>query len=366
MINRRTLLSSTIALPTIWTQAGRAQEPLVVLGWGGYTDQGVLDRFRVETGIEVIIDQIGAYDEIFLRMRSGGRGRYSVLPPHHGLVPMMLAGNLIQPLDEGLIPRLAEVDARLLLPDTTVVDGRRGAVPLIWGTCPCIYNADLLPEPPTSWAELDSDAFTGRIGMQDDSFGHMNLWGRVSAGDTVPILTPAQFDATTSILENLKRNRVAHFTPYAADLTAHLANGSILLTTTGWEGMLLLPEAAGANLQIARLAPGDFSWMQTLAIAADAPMPEVAHQFINFMLGPEEQAGLAHRTQRNIVHPGAPPFIDEPLRNLTAYDDLDAVLSQSPILDFPPVGETMDGTATYLDWVTAWEQIRLVKSEAAL
>jgi spermidine/putrescine-binding protein len=157
---------------------------------------------------------------------------------------------------------------------------------------------------------------------------------------------------------------VSHFTPYPNDLVAQIANGKALISTTGWEGLTLLPERGAAQIQIARLAPGDFSFVQVLAIPAQAPNLPAAHQFINFLLSAEEQAALANRTTRGIVHPGAVPMISEPVRALTNYANLDAVFAQSPMLPFPPLGENPAGDATYLDWVRAWDRIRNVRSTA--
>ncbi len=258
MIDRRRLIASAVAAPIVLRRGAIAQEPLRVLGWGGYVDQGVIDRFRATTGVEVIVDNIGSYDEIFLRLRSGGLAWYSLVAPHHGLISTLQSEGLIQPLNEDLISRLSEVDPHFLLPDTTVIDGKRYAVPLVWGTSPAVYNADLLPEPPTSWADLDSDAFTGIVGMQDDSWSHFNVWGRAAGAENPPALLPDEFESTVDLLTRIKQDRVGHFTPYTLDLTAQLAAGKIAITTTGWEGMPLLAEANGANLKIARLAPGDF------------------------------------------------------------------------------------------------------------
>jgi len=41
------------------------------------------------------------------------------------------------------------------------------------------------------------------------------------------------------------------------------------------------------------------------------------------------------------------------------------VMAQSPPLGFPPIGETTDGTASYLDWALAWDKVRSLKSTAA-
>jgi spermidine/putrescine transport system substrate-binding protein len=365
MINRRRLIAAAAVTPLVLRRTAAGQEPLLVLGWEGYVDPPTIERFRDRTGLEIVLETIGAYDEIFERLRAGGVHQYSVVAPHHGLTAALHAAGLIQPLDLNQIPRLAEIDPHFSLPETTEIDGTRYAAPLLFGTCPAIYNADLLPEPPANWADLDSDAYTGKVAMLDDSFSHFNLWGRAVGAAKAPVLSADEMDATATILTNLKQDRVSHFTPFPHDLVAQLANGKAVISTTGWEGLTLLPERGAANLKIARMAPGDFSFVQTLAIPSAAPMRDAAHQFIDFMLSPEEQAALANRTTRGIVHPAAVGLIAEPVRSLTDYANLDAAFAQSPILPFPPLAESPDGTASYLDWVLSWERIRTVKSNAA-
>lgn len=365
MINRRRLLAGAAAAPFVIRRNGRAAEPLRLLGWFNYVDEGVIDRFRELTGIEVQLFGLGAYDEIFTQLRAGGLGFYSVIAPHHGLVPLLHQEGYVQPLDLDLVPRFAELGPRFLLPDTTEIGGARFAVPLVFGTSPCIYNAALLPEAPAAWTDLDSPEFDGKVGMVDDGLGHFMQWGRVASPETAPELSFAEFEGTVQRLTSLKQNRVSHFTPYVEDLVFELARGKAVVTTTGWEGMVLLPEAAGADLRIARPAPGDYSWVQTLAIPSEAPQREAAHQFIDFMLSPEEQAALSQRIARAAVHPAAGVLVPEPIHSLLGYPDLDAVLAHSPILDFPPIGETSRNLATYLDWVTAWEGIRLTESRSA-
>jgi spermidine/putrescine transport system substrate-binding protein len=366
MIDRRRLISSAAAAPFVWRRTARAQDqPFLVLGWPGYVDPPLLARFKERTGIDVVFENLGAYDEIFLRLRAGGIGRYAVIAPHHGLAPDLLEAGLIQPLDPNQIPRLAEIDPHFALPDTTELEGARYAAPLIWDTCPTLYNADLLPEPPANWTDLDTDEYTGKVAMLDDSFSHFNLWSRVIGAGAGPALTADEMQRTANILTSLKQNRVSHFTPSSVDLVAQLVNRKALISTTGWAGLTLLPVRAEANIQVAHLAPGDFSFVQALAIPAEAPHVEIAHQFIDFMLTPEEQAGLANRTTRAIVHLAAVPQIDPLISAFTDYAHLDAILALSPILAFPPLGQATSRGATYLDWVLSWERIRTVDSNAA-
>jgi spermidine/putrescine-binding protein len=365
MISRRRLIATAASAPLIRIAPARAQGPLMVLGWLGYLDQPAIDRFKDQTGLDVVMDLLGAYDEAFTQLRAGGVQRYSVVAPHHGLTGPLHDAGLIQPLDLNKVPNFAGIDPHFALPETTVIDGARYATPLIFDTCPALYNADLLKEPPTHWLELDSDAFTGKVAMLDDSFSHFNLWSRVIGAVHPPDLTPDEMRQTRAVLSDLKADRVSHFTPYPADMVMQLGRGKAVISTTGWGGLTLLPDKGKANIKVVHLAPGDFSFVQALAIPAEAPDIDGAHQFIDFMLSPNEQAALANRTTRGIVHPGAVPMIDPAISAFIDYANLDAVLAQSPPLAFPPLGDTPNGAVTYLDWVLTWERIRSLKSNAA-
>jgi spermidine/putrescine-binding protein len=364
MIDRRRLLAAAAA-PLILRSPARAQEPLRVLGWDGYLDQPAIDRFKHATGIDVVLDIVGAYDEIFTQLRAGGIQRYSVIAPHHGLIGDLKQRGYIQPLDPNQIPHLADVDSHFALPETTEISGAKYGAPLVFDTCPALYNADLLPDPPATWLALASDQYTGKVGMLDDGFSHMNLWGRAIGAAHPPNYSANEMLATVAILSELKQNRVSHFTPYPADLVAQLANGKAVISTTGWGGLTLLPDRGKANIKVVHLQPGDFSFVQALAIPAEAPQVPAAHQFIDFMLSPNEQAALANRTTRAIVNLAAVPMIDPAVSAFTNYANLDAVMAESPPLGFPPLEESADGTASYLDWVLSWEKVRSLKSNAA-
>jgi spermidine/putrescine transport system substrate-binding protein len=364
MISRRHLLLGAAAAPTLIRRATTADEPMYVLAWGGYTDQPLLDRFTAQTGVGLVVDNISSYDEIFMLLRSSYGRQYSVVVPHYGLTRDLQQQSLIQPIDVAQIPNYTAIDPHFALENDTVVAGEKYAIPVLFGTNPCIYNTEVLPEPPTRWADLESSDFTGLVGMLDDPFSNYNLAGRAIGSTGMPLMTTAQFNEATNVLTHLKSARVGHFTATPVDLVNRLGQGRIGISTTGYEGMTLYKEGQG-KLAIARMAEGDFSFVQAFAIAAAAPNPVAAHQFINFMLDPGEQAGLANRTQRGIVNLAAVPNIDPAVSALTNYADLDAVFAQSPITGFPPLNETARAGATWTDWIVTWDDIRLTTSRAA-
>ena len=363
MINRRALVLGAAAAPLFLRKAA-AENTVYVLAWGGYPDDGLTARFAALTGSNLQIDTVGSYDDIFFRLRSPYGNRYSVVVPHHGLTHALQQQDLIQPVDTAQLTHFTEIDPHFELGDDTTVAGQKYAVPVIFGTTPCIYNPNKLKDLPTSWADLDSDEFSGKVGMVDDALSHYFVAGRAIGSTTLPMLSNDEYARTTNLLISIKQNRVSHFTLYATDMAEQLRKGKAVISTTGWEGMTLMTESGG-KLAVARLAPGDFSFVQTLAIAREAPDPHLAHKFIDMMLNTNEQAGLANRTQRGVVNLGAVPAVDPALAALTNYADLDAVFAQSPILGFPPLSHTGQSTATYSDWVVGWDQVRQTTSKAS-
>ena len=364
MITRRRLLLGAVAAPTLISRTAQADEPMYILAWGGYTDQPLLDRFTAQTGIAWSSTTSPRTDEIFMRLRSTYGPRYAVVVPHFGLTRDLQQQGLIQPIDAAQLSNLSGIDPHFALESDTVIAGEKYAISALFGTSPCIYNAEKLPEPPTRWADLDTDDFSGHVGMLDDPFSHYNVAGRTIGSTDMPLMTSSQFNQATDLLTSLKANRVAHFTATPVDLVNRLRQGRITISTTGYEGMTLYQESGG-KLAIARMSEGDFAFVQAFAISTNAPDTAAAHQFINFMLDPGEQAGLANRTQRGIVNLGAIPMIDPAVAALTNYADLDPVSAQSPITDFPPLNASAQAGATWTDWIVGWDSIRLTTSKAA-
>ncbi len=97
--------------------------------------------------------------------------------------------------------------------------------------------------------------------------------------------------------------RYFHSSNYINDI----ANGEICLSI-GWSGDLFIAEAraaeAGGKVHIGYSIPkeGTIVWIDNLAIPADAPHPENAHVYINYLLDGRVAARAADRH-----HPGRGP-----------------------------------------------------------
>jgi putrescine transport system substrate-binding protein len=98
-----------------------------------------------------------------------------------------------------------------------------------------------------------------------------------------------------------------------------LANGSVCLALTyNGDASMAADQAHKANkpYEIAYRIPreGTIVWQDNLAIPKDAPHPEAARQFIEFMLRPESVAALTNTLFFATANQAATPLVDEAVR----------------------------------------------------
>ncbi len=365
MSRRRVIAGMGAAIsPLLGRRVGAAAEPVRCLLWWDYITRETIDQFRAATGDDLFARGIGANDEIFTFLRAAP-GRYSVVSPHQGLIRGLLDVGLLQPIDPAKLPHLAEVEPRFDGDRWFAIDGQRYGVPLVYGSSPLVTSAKTLPTPPAAWEELRSKAYRGKLGMMDDGLGHLFHWSAALGYPDPSVLSLEDLAEVTAALVALKRDQVRIFTTSVGELAAGLASGELLAATTGWAGMPLLPEAAEGELGLSHPAPRDYGFVHALCIPAGAPDVDGAHRVIDFLLRADQQAALAARVKRGVVNLGALPLLDAMVAPYVGYPDLDATLAASPITAFPPLTGRDEGKATYVDWVNAWERVRLTASKNA-
>lgn len=367
-ISRRGVLLGAAALAAA-VRPGRAQEAdaakvVRFLCWGGYDEARTLASFRDQTGIAVQSNHIGANDEIFLRLRAGGLGRYDLVTPQNGVVRLLAEAGLIQPLDLGRLTRTASLLPVFQQPEWAVVEDRVYAVPFLWGAVPMIYNAGLLDPPPASWLDLQSQDYRGRIAMHDDGLGHFKIWNRVLGAQDPTRVSTATLTRTANVLISIKSQQVAVFTPSMGEIAGALARGEALLATVGWASAPRMEAAQDANLQLAYPLPGTFSFCDSFCLAANAPNVDGAYAFIDHMLSAAAQAAVAGWVARGVVAADAVSQLDPATRALHPYEDLAPFFQLNPLVGFPPTHDDGSGLAIYVDWVNAWERVRYARMEA--
>jgi putrescine transport system substrate-binding protein len=99
-----------------------------------------------------------------------------------------------------------------------------------------------------------------------------------------------------------------------------LAGGSVCLMVT-WSTQVrvarIRASEAGVEADFRYVVPreGSVAWFDSLAIPADAPHPEAAHAFIEFMLRPDIAARNANFIGSASMNAAATPLVDATLRD---------------------------------------------------
>lgn len=187
-----------------------------------------------------------------------------------------------------------------------------------------IINTDLVPgtETPSTVPALAEQRYRGKTGMAMPEFG-------TTAGHMAALYTQLGEGVFTLRFTNLVNNGVK-FLPGNATVRDQVAAGQLAYGLTDTDDALAAL-AEGKPVRMAILGQdrdGTFLVPNTVALIRDAPHPENAKKFIDFLLSPETEAQLAQSRGKQIpVRPSVPgpPELPE-LASIKAmnvnYDDV--------------------------------------------
>jgi putrescine transport system substrate-binding protein len=278
--------------------ATAAEDPVLnVYNWSDYVGEGVIDDFTKETGIKVVYDTYDSMEMMETKLLAGGSGYDIVVPTDRNLARLIQAG-IVQKLDKSKIPNLAnqwdEIAKRLDNYDP----GLEHATNYMWGTTGIGYNIDKIKErmpdaPLDSWAMIFDPNVVSK-------FKDCGIHLLDSADDIIPAALnylglnpdskdPGDLQKAGDLLKSIRPN-IQKF--HSSEYINALANGDICMAV-GYSGDILqarnrASEAKnGVNIGYSIPKEGALIWLDSFAIPADAPHPENAHKFIDFMLRPD-------------------------------------------------------------------------------
>ncbi|ESQ91915.1 hypothetical protein ABAC460_03190 [Asticcacaulis sp. AC460] len=325
MTSRRSILAGLGAAAVGFILSGGAQaagKKLNFLNWDTYIGDTTLKDFRRETGVEVDMYFFQTNDELFARMKGGDSG-FDVIVPSDDNLSHMIAANLLQPLDHQRLPNFANIDPAFRNPPYD--PGCRYAMPFSWlmlgiGYRKSIMRAGAVPD---SWGWLfDSNIYDGNVALVGDPLPLFTA-ASLYLGHGADGLTPQVISDIEALLK--RRNATYH----QDDGQDRLLAGEVELVME-YNGDI----AQVISIEASVLADGDLGFVvpkeggllaaDSWAIPANAPNPEAAHAFLNFMLSVEGG--------RDIIK-----TIMYPTPNAAVRAAMPQSYRDSPVL-FPPLG----------------------------
>jgi spermidine/putrescine-binding protein len=362
-ISRRDLMKGAAALG-VSVAAGatsrRASAATVVsmFGWQDY-DAGLrVGDFLKRENIEVSFTPIGNNDEIISRLSAGGAGQIDIVTPYMGYIPFMVAADLLEPIDESLVPNLANVPDVFRNDSNVIVNGTRYSVPFTWGSGPMAYDPAVIPTAPESWMDIFKPEYKGKVGMMDDPIGNQMLAAILATDAKVPtLLTPDQLAQATEFLIKLKKDAVRQLAVSWGELANALARSEVVITFSGGEFLKKFAADAGKKIEFTYPKEGTFAWLDSYCIAKGAPNIEAAHKCANQALDVEGQVAFAEKTFQAIVVRAAIDKLKPATRSLYPYDNLAEFEQKAKFFPMPPL-EPDGKHASYTDWQAAYQKFK--------
>jgi putrescine transport system substrate-binding protein len=296
-----------------------------VYNWGDYVAPGVLEEFEAATGIHVNYDIFDSQEMLETKLLAGRSGYDVVVVSGHFLERLVPAG-AFRKLDLQLLPSRGNLDAGLMAKFAQYDPGNAHAVGYTWGTVGIGYDESRLRElspgaPTDSWSLVYDPAIVrdlspcgvSVVDSPSDVIGTVLAWLGHDANQPTPEQLQVAERKLLAIRPQLRKIDTGN-------QINDLAGGTICLMVT-WSTNVQVARnrarEAGVAADFRYVVPkeGSVAWFDSLAIPADAPHPEAAHAFIEFMLRPDIAARNASYIGSASMNAAATPLVDASLRD---------------------------------------------------
>lgn len=273
----------TAAAALLACSAGaQAEGEIRVLNWQGYgTDEAwSVEAFEAATGTAVVHDYYNSEQEMLTKLRTSP-GAYDVVVINSAYTQQAAEEGLIQPIDSATIGNWGDLSPGLRDAAEFTVDGDVYGVAWVWGLTSIAYDTDEV-DPGTSIEILWDPAYAGNVAVRDDAVENVYLAALATGQD---MNDPQDLDAIREKLRALKPQIRTYWS--SEDEWNKEFSADTFDVAVYWSGSASR-SAKAFGLPVGYMIPdeGAIAWLDGLSIATDAPNPEGAAAFIDWMVDP--------------------------------------------------------------------------------
>lgn len=325
-----TLLVSLTSCGSGHEKTSRADEEKVlhVYNWADYIAPDTVADFEARAGIKVVYDVYDSNEVLETKLLTGGSGYDVVVPSGVPSYELIKAGALRR-LDKSKLKNLANMDPRIMRSAAANDPGNEHALPYLWGTTGIGYNPDLV-EKALGTRTIDSlsvvfdPAIASKLAKCGitmlDSPTDMFSVAFIYLGLDPNSQRPEDWAAAEALLTKAAPYvRYYHSSQYVNDL----ASGDICLSI-GWSGAVQLARMRGAQserpVKVTYVIPkeGATIWFDMIAIPIDAPHPENAYAFLDYLMEPKVIAAISNFVGEANGNAASLPYVSSALKNDTS------------------------------------------------
>jgi putrescine transport system substrate-binding protein len=272
--------------------------------WSDYLAADTLSNFEKQTGIKVHVAYFDTNETLETKLLAGSSG-YDVVVPTASYFERQIKAGVYLTLDKSKLPNLKNMDPQLMSKVALHDPGNAHGIIYTWGTNGIGYNEkmvkELMPDAPLdSWRLVFDPAVASKVAKCGisvlDSPAEMMRAVYSYLGKDPNSQSPDDLVLGEAVLTKIR--------PYIRNINSSeyieaLANGDLCIAV-GYNGdvMQARDRARDANkgIEIKYFVPkeGSILWFDMLAIPKDAPDPDSAYAYLNYIMTPQVIADISN------------------------------------------------------------------------
>ncbi|OJX09782.1 MAG: hypothetical protein BGO77_02690 [Caedibacter sp. 37-49] len=307
---------------------GQEEAALNIYNWHEYMPQEVLETFTKETGIKINYDIYESNEILETKLLSGSSGYDLVCPSAWPFIARQIPAGTYQKIQKDKIKNFQDLHPEIMAQLQSIDPNNEHAIPYMWGVTGFAYHKEMiskrLPHAPTdSWAMF----------FDPQVIQHFSDCGVTLLEEPAEVIIPAYLylglDPKKESVEDLKtvENLFTKIRPHIRRFDAShsqddIASGETCLAEH-WLSSIAksqyhLGTSKSAKLTYSIPKEGALIWIDCFVIPADAPHPENAHKFLEFILQPHIMARISNFTRSANAVPASYALMDKDLIKNTA------------------------------------------------
>jgi spermidine/putrescine transport system substrate-binding protein len=326
---------------------GYEGQELHIYNWSTYIADNTVPDFEAACDVTVTYDTYESNEDMLARIRQGNPG-FDLIFPGSYIVPVMVNEDLLIPIDLDLIPNMANV--REQFQERLYDPGNQYTIPYLISSLGVGYNTEVFPDGITSWDQVWD--YDGNVAWIDDP--------RIMMGIALNILgfdpNTEDPDEITAARDYLVENGANVVTIASDDGQDILARGDVdIAIEYSGDVFAMADECECDTFTYAIPDEGTNFELDAVAIPVDAPNPELAMVFMNYLLHPQVAADIANYTAYGTPNQAAvdAELVDPAYLENTAIYPSDEVMENLFLLsDVSPDAEEL--------YNNAWDELLIV------
>ena len=281
-------LAALIVLAGCASGTSKETQTLRVFNWGEYIDETLITEFEKEFNAKVIYDRFESNEAMYTKLQDGSS--YDILIPSDYMTQRMREEGLLQKVDYSKIPNYANVNPSLkgrhMDPDDEYT------VPYFMGSVGIVYNKNNVDQKDLDtlgWNIFMDQKYAGKTYFYDserDAF----MVSLKANGYSMNTTNPEELEVAYNWLVEMRQTMSPIYV--TDEVIDGMATGvKDLAVVYSGDASYILSE----NPDMAFYAPlqGTNVWSDTMVIPTNAQNPELAHEWMNFMISEDASTRIS-------------------------------------------------------------------------